>query len=121
MLLARCDFDREIPSLALIGTLCDRARPSWEMASPAAPSNRSLNAPPFGGGFIGESATNEESPCSAAIRSSSLSPASSIESLVNGSASGRTRWRFSFTGDGETGSPRKRLRALETVLFGTTV
>lgn len=40
---------------------------------------------------------------------------------MNGRASGRTRRRFSFTGEGETGSPRKRLRALETVLFGADV
>ena len=35
-----------------------------------------------------------------------------------GPSEGTTRGRFGFTGDGETGSPRRRFRALDTAEVG---
>lgn len=72
-----------------------------------ASSNKSLKDRTPLGGLTGESSTNE---VLAAPNSSSSSSLSSCGDTI--------RRRFSLLGEGETGSPRSRLRARDTAVFG---
>lgn len=84
-----------------------------EGAAPALSSNKSLKDLPPAGALTGESETKDES----GLSSSSSLLDGSVVSLGNGRiVCEPTRRRLPLFGEGETGSPRRRLRALERAL-----
>lgn len=83
-------------------------------------SKSKVKALPLAAGFIGLSSTNDELAPSTLPSSSTPSLLSLAASAPGGCIIGKrrlpgdsTRLRFSFFGDGDTGSPRSRLRARE--------
>lgn len=70
-------------------------------------SKSNLNEDPF----TGESSINEDEAGASEKRSTSSSPATDEGTLGDGGGSEDRRRRFSLTGEGDTASPRNRLRA----------
>lgn len=74
------------------------------------------------GGLTGESSMKGSSPSSSPSARLGVSSSASLSCKVLCLPKGRTAWDairalFSLTGEGETGSPRRRFRALVTALF----